>query len=76
MFVFVHRLAETVVGIHLTRLKRVSIIVVVNLLVPFIADLSYSLECFNSKFLFDIAPNTDQPSDLAIVVGFDPSSSM
>ena len=63
---FVHRVAETVVGIHLIRLKRVSIIVVVNLLVPFIADLSYSLECFNSKFLFDIAPSTDQPSDLAI----------
>ena len=53
-------------GIRLIKLKIALIYIAVNLFVPLIVDLSYSLECFNSKFLFDIKPNVDQPSDAAI----------
>jgi tripartite motif-containing protein 71 len=59
-------LPETVVGIRLIKIKIVLMSIAVNLFVPLIADLSFALECFNSKFLFDITPNSDQPSDLAM----------
>jgi tripartite motif-containing protein 71 len=54
------------VGIRLIKIKIVFIYIAVNLFVTLIADLSFSLECLNSTFLFEIAPNSDQPSDLAI----------
>jgi len=54
------------VGIGLIKIKFVFIYIALNLFIPLIADLSFSLECLNSKFLFDIAPNSDQPSDLAL----------
>lgn len=31
-----------------------------------IADICYSADCIDSKFLFDIKPNADQPSDISI----------
>jgi DNA-binding beta-propeller fold protein YncE len=34
--------------------------------IQIIPGLSYCAECLNSKFLFDIQPNADQPSDIAI----------
>ena len=38
-----------------------------NLSILFTPSISYSFECINSQFLFDIKPGADQPSDISVV---------
>lgn len=45
------------------RLYLYLTLIVSSLLIP---DSALSIECINTKFLFDIKPNADQPSDLAL----------
>jgi DNA-binding beta-propeller fold protein YncE len=39
---------------------------IVSLAMLIVPELSHSADCLNSRSLFDINPNTDQPSDIAI----------
>ncbi len=40
---------------------------IVALSILFIPRISYPVECVNSRFLFDIKPEADQPSDISVV---------
>jgi DNA-binding beta-propeller fold protein YncE len=46
--------------------KIILFYVSIILSIQIIPDLSYCADCLNTKFLFDVKPNVDQPSDIAI----------
>ena len=50
----------------MTRTKHVFICLIVNLLIPFIPTIAYSVECINSVSLFEVKPDVDQPSDIVV----------
>ena len=53
-------------GCYLVKLKDAFIHFSVALSILFIPSISYPVECINSRFLFEIKPEADQPSDLSV----------
>jgi DNA-binding beta-propeller fold protein YncE len=51
---------------RLLKFKRSSLIIFVLCLLSGIADTSSAIECIDTKFLFDIKPGANQPSDVAV----------
>lgn len=51
------------------QLRPIHLILVISILIFPLS--SYAIECLNTKFLFDVSPGANQPSDLAIGQGGD-----
>ena len=50
----------------MVKSKIVIVHIIIALSIPFISSTSYSVECINSRLLFDINLEADQPSDIAV----------
>ena len=50
----------------MTKVRLVFVYLTINLLIPYVPQICYSIECVSSRFLFEINPGVDQPSDMSI----------
>jgi len=50
----------------IVKKKLIFIYIILLFSISCIPNISFSIECINTRFLFDIKPNADQPSDISV----------